>query len=106
MNIIRTLASWLIVSTTALVAQSTVFVSPSTKGLVNMACAEGSLGSFEQEHYLAATHYLTATLCPQAHIESAVGGWKDQAENSGMIDGSPNEQAPELRALLARYYHQ
>ena len=89
-----------------LLAQSIVFVSPSTKGLVNMACAEGSLGSFEQEHYLAAAHYLTATLCPQAHIESAVGVWKDQAENSGMIDGCPNEQARELGALLARYYHQ
>ena len=32
--------------------------------------------------------------------------WKGQAENSGMIDGCQNEQARELGALLARYYHQ
>jgi hypothetical protein len=87
-------------------AQSIVFVSPSTKGLLTMSCAEGSLSSFEQQHYLAAVHYLTGTLCPQAHIDSAVGVWKGQAENSGRIDGCPNEQARELGALLARYYHQ
>jgi hypothetical protein len=89
-----------------LIAQSIVFVSPSTKGLLTMSCAEGSLSSFEQQHYLAAVHYLTGTLCPQSHIESAVGVWKGQAENSGMIDGCQNEQARELGALLARYYHQ
>ncbi len=42
-----------------LLAQSIVFVSPSTKGLLTMSCAEGSLSSFEQQHYLAAVHYLT-----------------------------------------------
>jgi len=89
-----------------LLAQSIVFVSPSTKGLLTMSCAEGSLSSFEQQHYLAAVHYLTTTLCPQSHIDSAVGVWKGQAENSGMIDGCQNEQARELGALLARYYHQ
>jgi hypothetical protein len=89
-----------------LLAQSIVFVSPSTKGLLTMSCAEGSLSSFEQQHYLAAVHYLTGTLCPQSRIESAVGVWKGQAENSGMIDGCQNEKARELGALLARYYHQ
>jgi hypothetical protein len=87
-------------------AQSIVFVSPSTKGLLTMSCAEGSLGSFEQRHYLAAVHYLTTTLCPQSRIDGAVGVWKGQAENSGMIDGCQNEPARELGALLARYFHQ
>jgi hypothetical protein len=89
-----------------LLAQSIVFVSPSTKGLLTMSCAESSLSSFEQQHYLAAVHYLTTTLCPQSRVGSAVGVWKGQAENSGMIDGCQNEQARELGALLARYYHQ
>jgi hypothetical protein len=93
-------------SFSGLLAQSIVFVSPSTKGLLTMSCAEGSLGSFEQQHYLAAVHYLTTTLRPEAHIDSAVGVWKGQAENSGMIDGCQNAKARELGALLARYYHQ
>jgi len=89
-----------------LLAQSIVFVSPSTKGLLTMSCAEGSLSSFEQQHYLAAVRYLTSTLCPQSRIDSAVGVWKGQAENSGMVDGCQTEQARELGALLAKYYHQ
>ena len=89
-----------------LLAQSVVFVSPSDKGLLTMSCAEGSLSSFEQLHYLAAAHYLAERLCQQPHIEGAVGVWKGQAENSGMIDGCPNERARELGALLAKYYHQ
>ena len=104
----RALAACILVLSSfhGLIAQSIVFVSPSTKGLLTMSCAEGSLTSFEQQHYLAAVHYLTSTLCPQSHIDSAVGVWKGQAENSGMIDGCQNEQARELGALLARYYHQ
>ena len=89
-----------------LLAQSVVFVSPSDKGLLTMSCAEGSLNSFEQLHYLAAAHYLAERLCQQPHIEGAVGVWKGQAENSGMIDGCPNERARQLGALLAKYYHQ
>ncbi len=87
-------------------AQSVVFVSPSTKGLLNMPCAEESLTSFEQLHYLAATHYLAEHLCQQPHIDGGVGLWKGQAENSGMIDGCPGDRARELGAMLARYYHQ
>jgi hypothetical protein len=87
-------------------AQSVVFVSPSDKGLLTMSCAEGSLDSFEQLHYLAAAHYLAERLCRQPQIEGAVGVWKGQAENSGMIDGCPNERARQLGALLAKYYHQ
>jgi hypothetical protein len=87
-------------------AQSIVFVSPSDKGLLTMSCAEGSLGSFEQSHYLAAAHYLAEHLCQQAQIDGAVGVWKGHAENSGMIDGCPNERARQLGALLAKYYHQ
>ena len=87
-------------------AQSIVFVSPSSKGLLSMSCAEGSLGSFEQQHYLAAAHYLTSKLCPRSHIESVVGVWNNQAENSGMIDGCSGERAREIGALLAKYYHQ
>jgi hypothetical protein len=89
-----------------LLAQSVVFVSPSDKGLLTMPCAEGSLNSFEQLHYLAAAHYLAERLCQQPQIEGAVGVWKGQAENSGMIDGCPNERARQLGALLAKYYHQ
>jgi hypothetical protein len=89
-----------------LLAQSVVFVSPSDKGLLTMSCAEGSLNSFEQLHYLAAAHYLAERLCQQPQIEGAVGVWKGQAENSGMIDGCPNERARQLGALLAKYYHQ
>ncbi len=89
-----------------LLAQSVVFVSPSAKGLLTMSCAEGSLSSFEQLHYLAAAHYLAERLCQQPQIEGAVGVWKGQAENSGMIDGCPNERARALGALLAKYYHQ
>jgi hypothetical protein len=87
-------------------AQSVVFVSPSDKGLLTMSCAEGSLNSFEQLHYLAAAHYLAEHLCQQPQIEGAVGVWKGHAENSGMIDGCPNERARQLGALLAKYYHQ
>ena len=90
----------------ALLAQSVVFVSPSTKGLLNMPCAETSLSSFEQEHYLAAAHYLAEHLCQEPHIDGGVGLWKGQAENSGMIDGCPSDRARELGAMLARYYHQ
>jgi hypothetical protein len=35
-----------------------------------------------------------------------MGVWRGQAENSGMIDGCPNDRARELGALLAKYYHQ
>jgi hypothetical protein len=112
MNIIRTLAAYFAVSIVVflsfqpLFAQSTVFVSPSTKGLVNMACTEGSLGSFEQLHYVAVATTVAAALCRQPHVDSAVGVWKGQAENSGMIVGCPNDKAREVGALLARYYHQ
>lgn len=87
-------------------AQSVLFVSPSDKGLLTTSCAEGSLNSFEQLHYLAAAHYLAERLCRQPQIEGAVGVWKGHAENSGMIDGCPNERARQLGALLAKYYHQ
>ncbi len=90
----------------ALFAQSVVFVSPSTKGLLNMPCAEDSLSSFEEVHYLAAARYLAEHLCSQPHIDGGVGLWKGQAENSGMIDGCPSDRARELGAMLARYYHQ
>ena len=89
-----------------LFAQSIVFVSPSTKGLLTMSCAEGSLNSFEQLHYMATAHYLAEHLCQQPQIDSAVGVWKGQAENSGMIDGCPSDRARQIGALLARYYHQ
>jgi hypothetical protein len=102
------LAAWIVVMTSfqAVFAQSIVFVSPSTKGLLTMSCAEGSLSSFEQLHYMAVTHYLAGALCQQPRIDSAVGVWKGQAINSGMIDGCSNERARELGALLARYFHQ
>ena len=89
-----------------LFAQSIVFVSPSTKGLLTMSCAEGSLGSFEELQYLAAVHYLAEHLCQQSRIDGGIGIWKGQAENSGMIDGCPNNKARQLGSLLARYYHQ
>jgi hypothetical protein len=90
----------------ALFAQSIVFVSPSTKGVMSMACAGDTLGSFEQVHYLAAAHYLADHLCAQTHIDGGVGLWNGQAENSGMIDGCPGEKARVLGAMLGRYYHQ
>jgi hypothetical protein len=93
-------------SVATLFAQSVVFVSPSTKGLLNMPCAEGALTSFEQLHYMAAAHYLAEHLCQQPHIDGGVGLWRGQAENSGMIDGCPGDRARELGAMLARYYHQ
>jgi hypothetical protein len=108
MNMIRTFAVSIVAlaSFQALFAQSVVFVSPSTKGLLNMACAEVSLDSFEQLHYVAVARALAAGLCPQPRVDSAVGVWHGQAENSGMIDGCPNDQARQLGALLAKYYHQ
>lgn len=87
-------------------AQSVVFVSPSTKGMVSLACAAGSLDSFEELHYLAAAHSLSEHLCPHARIEAVAGLWKGQAENSGMIDDCPELEARELGALLGRYYYQ
>ena len=86
--------------------QSVVFVSPSTKGLLTMSCAEGSLNSFEEQHYLAAAHYLAEHLCAQPRIDGGVGIWQGHAENSGLIDGCPNDRARDLGALLAKYYHQ
>jgi hypothetical protein len=71
-----------------------------------MSCAEGSLNSFEQLHYLAAAHYVAEHLCQQPQVDGAMGVWRGQAENSGMIDGCPNDRARELGALLAKYYHQ
>jgi hypothetical protein len=102
------LAAWIVIMTSlhGLMAQSIVFVSPSTKGLLTMSCAEGSLKSFEQLHYLATAHYLAEHLCQQPQIDGAVGVWNGQAENSSMIDGCPNNRAREIGALLARYYHQ
>jgi hypothetical protein len=90
----------------ALFAQSVVFVSPSTKGVMSMPCAGESLTSFEQVHYLAAANYLAEHLCAQHHIDGGVGLWKGQAENSGMIDGCPGDKARALGAMLGRYYHQ
>ena len=87
-------------------AQSVVFVSPSTNGFFTISCTEGSLSSFEQSHYLAVAHYLAEHLCQQTQIEGAVGVWNGKAENSGMIDGCSNERARQLGALLAKYYHQ
>lgn len=95
-----------LMSRPGLLAQSVVFVSPSDKGFLTISCAEGSLNSFEQLHYLAAAHYLAERLCQQPQIEGAVGVRKGRAENSGMIDGCPNERARQLGALLAKYYHQ
>jgi hypothetical protein len=102
------LARWIVVlaSFHGLFAQSIVFVSPSTNGLLTMSCAEGSLNSFEQLHYLAAAHYVAEHLCQQPQVDGAMGVWRGQAENSGMIDGCPNDRARELGALLAKYYHQ
>lgn len=100
------LAAWIVVSFHGVLAQSIVFVSPSTKGLLTISCAEGSLSSFEETHYLAAAHYLAEHLCQQPRVDSAVGVWKGQAENSGLIDGCPSDRAREIGALLARYYHQ
>jgi hypothetical protein len=103
-----TLAAWIVfmASFHAVFAQSIVFVSPSTKGLLTMSCAEGSLSSFEQLHYMAVSRYVAGALCQQPRIDSAVGMWKGQAMNSSMIDGCSNERARELGALLARYFHQ
>jgi hypothetical protein len=71
-----------------------------------MSCAEGALGSFEELQYLAAVHYLAEHICQQSRIDGGIGIWKGQAENSGMIDGCPNNKARQLGSLLARYYHQ
>jgi hypothetical protein len=90
----------------ALFGQSIVFVSPSTKGLLSMSCAADSLTSFEELHYLAAARYLADQLCPKPVVDGGIGLWNGQAENSGMIDGCPNDKAREIGALLARYYHQ
>jgi hypothetical protein len=100
------LAAWIILAFRGAYAQSIIFVSPSTKGLATISTAEASLGSFEEANYLAAAHYLADRLCQQPRIDSAVGLWKGQAENSGFIDGCPAERAREIAALLARYYHQ
>ena len=104
----RKLAAWIVVMSSfqGVFAQSIVFVSPSTKGPLTMSCAEGSLSSFEQLHYMAVSHYLASALCQQPRIDSAVGVWKGQAVNSGMIDGCSPERARQLGALLARYFHQ
>ena len=89
-----------------LLGQSVIFVSPSTQGLLSMSCAAVTLTSFEELHYLAAARYLAGQLCPQSRVDGGVGIWKAQAENSGMIDGCPNDRARDIGALLAKYYHQ
>ncbi|MGC2402491.1 MAG: hypothetical protein WA510_22045, partial [Acidobacteriaceae bacterium] len=101
-----TLAACVIFAFHGAFAQSIVFVSPSTKGLATISSAEASLVSFEETNYLAAAHYLADRLCQQPRIDSAVGVWKGQAENSGLIDGCPPDRARDIAALLARYYHQ
>jgi hypothetical protein len=100
------LAAWIVVASHGLFAQSIVFVSPSTKGAATISNAEASLASFEETNYLAAARYLAEHLCQQPKIDGAVGLWKGQAENSGLIDGCSSEHAREIGALLARYYHQ
>ena len=65
-----------------LLAQSIVFVSPSTKGLLTMSCAAGSLNSFEELHFLAASHYLAERLCSQPKIDGGV------AEQLGMSESA------------------
>jgi hypothetical protein len=101
-------AGWLfaLAALPPLFAQSVVFVSPSTKGFLSMSCAADGLGSFEELHYLAAARYLAEQLCPKPRVDGGVGLWKGQAENSGMIDGCPNDKARDIGALLGRYYHQ
>jgi hypothetical protein len=100
------LVLWTVLAAHGLLAQSIIFVSPSTKGQSGIASAEASLTSFEEAHYLAAARYVTEHLCQQPHIDAAVGVWKGQAENSGLIDGCSADRAKEIAALLARYYHQ
>ncbi len=102
------LARWIVflISFHGLLAQSVVFVSPSTKGLLTMSCAGVSLDSFEQLQYLSTARYLAERLCQRSEVDGGVGIWKGQAENSGMIDGCANDKARELGALLAKYYHQ
>ena len=68
------LAAWIVVLTSfhAVFAQSIVFVSPSTKGLLTMSCAEGSLSSFEQLHYMAGEPLNCAcALCSTPRIDKA-----------------------------------
>lgn len=89
-----------------LLAQSIVFSSPSTRGPQTMLCTEISLDSFEQLHYLATAQFLAEHMCQQTRIDGGVGIWKGRAQNSGMIDGCPNDKARDLGALLGRYYHQ
>ncbi len=89
-----------------LFAQSIVFASPSTRGLQTMSCTEVSLDSFEQIHYLATAQFLAEHICQQTRIDGGVGIWKGRAQNSGVIDGCPNDKARTLGALLGRYYHQ
>jgi hypothetical protein len=102
------LLGWMLAVTHSqmLLAQSVVFVSPSTKGPLTMSCTEASLNSFEQTHYLATTHYVAEHLCQQPRIEGGVGIWKGQAQNSGIVDGCANEKARDIGALLGKYYHQ
>jgi hypothetical protein len=100
------LVLWSVLGAHGLLAQSIIFVSPSTKGQAGIASAEASLTSFEETHYLAAARYLTEHLCQQPRIDGAVGVWKGQAENSGLIDGCPADRAKEIAALMARYFHQ
>ena len=89
-----------------LLAQSVVFVSPSTQGQLTIACSADSLTSFEELHYLATARYLAKQLCTQGHVDAAVGLWRGRAENSGMIDGCTHDRARALGALLGEYYHQ
>jgi hypothetical protein len=89
-----------------LLAQSVVFVSPSTEGQRTLTCSVDSLHSFEELHYLAIAHYLTDKLCPNAQIDGALGLWGGRAENSSRIDGCSHDRARVLGALLGKYFHQ
>ena len=77
----------------AVCSECEFLLAPAPRACSSMACAEVSLDSFEQLHYVAMARALAAGLCPQPRVESAVGVWHGQAENSGMIDGCPNDKA-------------
>jgi hypothetical protein len=89
------------------VRQNFGFFSANTRTQMDFGEARRSLNSFEQANIVAVADYLVCHLTGHGELHSAIGEWRDGAENSAFLEIKGQPQLAEyLLALLGRYAHQ
>lgn len=86
----------------------TAFVSPSTDEGLNLEQAISKLNSPEQKSFLQRAQEVASKVSDSSTVHSAVGDWKDGAENSTKIDleGTDSESVDYAAAKLGMEAHQ